>query len=291
MGKVDKVEGQGVGLQAEGPKGVRPKGEKSDKGGRESANAIPPFLLDHPELWQAGQLQRACPTLPSGFPDLDAHLPGGGWPRAGLAEMILPTAGVGELTLLATALAEASVGERWILWIRPPFIPYAPGLRAQGITLERVLIVAPSTHEETLWVLERACRSGSCQAVLAWPDERKLRPKDTRRVQLAAKQGSTFACLFRPPSALDQSSMAELRLAITSADDASIHLEIKKRRGGWPVALEIARPQPSQHEAVARQIEVWRSLRAARRPSANVIDWPSEVAKKPSAVPLETRAH
>ena len=43
-------------------------------------------------------------TVASGFAALDAELPGGGWPRRVLSELLLPHPGVGEIRLLAPAL-------------------------------------------------------------------------------------------------------------------------------------------------------------------------------------------
>ncbi len=75
--------------------------------------------------------------------------------------------------------------------INPPFIPYAPALEALGINLQKMLMIHPKTHKDTLWALERAVKSGSCSSLLAWVDEKKLTLKDTQRLQVAAKQGRT----------------------------------------------------------------------------------------------------
>lgn len=48
----------------------------------------------HPALWLGHQLGRARDDgLPSGFAALDAQLPGGGWPRRALTELLLPHPG------------------------------------------------------------------------------------------------------------------------------------------------------------------------------------------------------
>ena len=57
---------------------------------------------------------------------------------------------------------------------QPPFTPYAPALEAAGIDSNKILLIYTKTHEEMLWAMERTCKSGSCGAVLVWPDERKL---------------------------------------------------------------------------------------------------------------------
>jgi hypothetical protein len=227
-------------------------------------------LLHHPELWRAGQLERSPEALPSGFPALDEHLPGGGWPRGGLAEFLLATAGVGELRLLVPVIRALSRDEaRWVAWINPPFLPYAPALQALGVDVGKILLIHPKTHQQTLWALERASRSGTCSMALAWLDERQLELKDTRRLQLAARRGRTLTCLFRPEQAASVNSMAELRLEVAPAEpDAqgpdmkldSITVNIRKRRGGWPVSgirLRISdEPGPAD---IREQLSLWRS--------------------------------
>src|SRR5512141_2939806 len=59
----------------------------------------------HPALWLGHQMARhADAAVPTGFPVLDAQLPGAGWPRRALTELLLPHPGVGEIRLLAPGL-------------------------------------------------------------------------------------------------------------------------------------------------------------------------------------------
>ncbi|MEZ5561092.1 MAG: translesion DNA synthesis-associated protein ImuA [Pseudomonadales bacterium] len=221
-------------------------------------------LLQHPDLLRAGQLHGAPETLSSGFAALDAELPGHGWPRAGLAEFLLGTTGVGELRLLAPLMRTLSQQEvRWIAWINPPFIPYAPALQALGIDVGKVLLIHAREHKEALWALERASRSGTCSMALAWLDERQLKLTDTRRLQLAAKQGRTLTCLFRPEQAAAANSLAELRLQLHPAEHGSARLAIRKRRGGWPVCdirieFDEDRPAAVTPREIREQLLLWR---------------------------------
>ena len=65
----------------------------------------------HPSLWRASQIGGAVQrSTASGFAALDAQLPGGGWPHGTLTELLLAQAGVGELRLLAPALAALTPG-------------------------------------------------------------------------------------------------------------------------------------------------------------------------------------
>jgi cell division inhibitor SulA/protein ImuA len=174
------------------------------------------------------------PVWPTGRRELDARLPGGGWPAASLVEVLLGTTGLGEVQLFLPALAESQhrTGEvPWIVWIAPPHEPYAPALAQQGIELSRLLIVRPASATEALWAAEQALSSGVCAVVLLWlqgTDDRWL-----RRLKLAAEAGGALGVLFRPERHRFESSPASLRLLMTQSDCAT-HLELVKVQGGRP---------------------------------------------------------
>ncbi len=155
-------------------------------------------------------------------------------------------------------------------WINPPFIPYAPALKDLGVDTDKILLIHPRTHEDALWALERATRSGSCSLAMAWLDERQLKLKDTQRLQVASRQGETLTCLFRPTSntLAVQASMAELRLQLHDLSHGELKLDILKRRGGWPMpglTLSVAEATSTQRLAeqdIQEQLELWRGLRA-----------------------------
>ena len=67
-------------------------------------------LLQNPRVWR-GTDQAESPGrqgFTSGYPRLDRHLPGGGWPQHALTEILLEHYGSGELKLLMPALARLS---------------------------------------------------------------------------------------------------------------------------------------------------------------------------------------
>ena len=253
---------------------------------RSSDRAAPPLaaLLQHPALWRAGSQDAPPVAMPSGFPALDEHLPGGGWPQSGLAELLLATAGVGELRLLAPLMAALSRQQpRWLAWVAPPFIPYAPALAAQGVNVDRLLLVQPQSHTRALWALERAARSGSCSLILGWLDERQLRVADTRRLKLAAHQGNALLFLFRPDGAAAHSSLAELRLRLAPAEPDTMTVDVCKRRGGWPmtgIQVSFARPsdaaRPLDAEAPQDQLARWRQWQRRRHAAALRADFPRD---------------
>jgi cell division inhibitor SulA/protein ImuA len=195
-------------------------------------------LLRHPALWRGGDAG-APETVPTGFRALDARLPGGGWPLATLIELLVPAAGVGEIRLLLPALKRLAMAEdaepRWVAWLAPPHLPYAPALADAGLDPARMLVVRPRAGSDRLWAMEQALRSGACAAVLGWTgtaDGTAL-----RRLKLAAEEGRTPAFLLRPAAHRDDGSPAALRLAL-AARDFGLDVEILKSRGGAPARVE-----------------------------------------------------
>jgi|HubBroStandDraft_6_1064221.scaffolds.fasta_scaffold1034445_1 hypothetical protein len=195
-------------------------------------------LLEHPALWR-GRSAAPRAVLPSTFAALDEALPGGGWPRSGLIEILIPRFGSGELSLLLPALAAQSraPGARWCVWVTPPLMPFAPALVAQGMVLDRVAVVG---GQRPLWAFEQVLGSGACDAALAWA--RSVRPRDLRRLQLAAVRGRSLGVLFRPRRAARDSSPAALRLSV-EAFKAALRVTLLKGRGARGT-VELAALQP-----------------------------------------------
>ncbi len=209
-------------------------------------------LIDRSQVWRAGETRVSCNTRSTGFDVLDRHLPGGGWPSTGLTEILTGHYGIGELSLLMPALARLGQGggTGCIVWVAPPYIPYAPALHSQGIDLDRVLVVRDHTgargNEDTLWAMEQALRFGSCAAVLAWT--RSVDQVPLRRLQLAAEAGRCWAVLFRPLGASRQRSPAVLRIRLTAIGEQT-RIEILKCRGGRPGVVSIRFDDRHQGEA------------------------------------------
>src|SRR5579864_4550817 len=137
-----------------------------------SVNSELARLLEHPAIWRGTSVART-ETLPTGFGALDERLPGKGWPRSGLIEILVSRFGVGELTLLLPALASLTRRPmaRWCVWVAPPLEPFAPSLAAHGVVLDRVLVV----RSNQLWAFEQSLGSGACDLVMAWTSEPKAK--------------------------------------------------------------------------------------------------------------------
>lgn len=198
-----------------------------------------PLSLGSQRTQTLEQLARLCrnaesgraPWLaaPSGFAELDASLPGGGWPVGAIAELMSDAIGIGELGLLVPVLSRLARAGRYIAWIAPPYLPYAPGLAQRGVPLERVLLIQTASLQQSLWATEQALRCPAVGAVLAWPAY--IVDKNVRRLQLAAAAGGSLGILYRPPEAARESSPAALRLRLHALPDG-LAVEIQKSRGG-----------------------------------------------------------
>lgn len=198
-------------------------------------------LLRRPGIWRGGEQARqtGLDHVATGFQALDQALPGHGWPLGALTEILHPQPGMGELRLLMPALSRLSHQGRWIAWIAPPYLPYAPALAAWGLALDRLLLVHPEASD-ALWAVEQALRSGTCGAVLASPT--KADPKALRRLQLAAEAGQSWGVLFRPIEAAEQASPAALRLLL-AARGGRTAVRLLKCRGGSPQELLLDLPR------------------------------------------------
>jgi len=203
--------------------------------------ALEEILQRHP-VWRGGALAHAVEAVATGFAGLDAALPGGGWPRQGLTEILADEAGIGELGLILPALAALTGAGQRVVWVAPPHVPYAPALSASGVDLVHLLVVNASGRRDALWAAEQALRSGSCHALAAWLP--KPRYAELQRLAVAAEASHAVAFLYRPLAAAEESSPACLRLALEPAGlELAVH--IVKRRGAplaAPLYLLLKRP-------------------------------------------------
>lgn len=209
-------------------------------------NSILNNLIQNAQIWQAGQFKaRQVKAIPSGWNTLDPLLPGHGWPQGSLTELLCDTPGIGELQLLLPAMKAVVDKGRYLFWIDPPFIPYAPALSQHGIDLSKLVIIRPDTPREGLWALEQILRNQHCGIAMAWP--KKLAANDIRRLQLAAEKTDSIAFLFREERCANQHSPAALRLKLKPAHNA-LGVSILKRRGGWAVKQQLINIHQPCHE-------------------------------------------
>ena len=191
--------------------------------------ALEDILQRHP-VWLGRAPQLAAPAVPTGFQALDRELPGGGWPRGALTEILGSQEGIGELELLLPALGALTWAGKRVVWLAPPHLPYAPALAAAGVNLAQLAVVRAPGRRDALWAAEQALRSGSCHALLGWL--RRSSYDDLRRLAVAAEGSSAFVALFRPREA---------------AARIFARLPAPRPRARWRGALSRAHPQAPRH--------------------------------------------
>jgi hypothetical protein len=196
-------------------------------------------LLHNPLVWRGDSKARVERAVPSGFPDLDWALPGGGWPQGVLTELLSEEQGIGELRLLLPALARLAQAGQGIVLVAPPYRPHAPAFAAAGIDPARVIVVTASEDKHRWWAAEQALRADSEGAVLLWPAF--LSEQHLRRLQLAAQEGGALAFIFATTARAAQPSPSPLRLRLSPAG-ARLRVDVLKRRGGVvsaPLLLDV----------------------------------------------------
>ena len=204
-------------------------------------------------LWRGDErpADEACgPTLASGFAELDRELPGGGWPQGQLIELLTDNAGIGELSLLAPALAQLAQARRCTVWVLPvdassaraavshapevQTIPYAPALATAGLDLARTIFVKPATPREGLWAVEQSLRARHLGAVVGWlPSASGTGDGDfraLRRLHLLAQRHQALAFVLRTTRHAQAPSPAVLRLLLASVG-TRLQVTLLKRRG------------------------------------------------------------
>lgn len=207
-------------------------------------------------VWRADRIGHSAgdgdvPTRPTGFAALDAELPGGGWPGAGLIELLQETPGHGELRLLAPSLAATTAP---LLWVAPPLRPYAPALAVLKLPAERLVIADPERAADAAWAAEQALRAGVLAAVLWWQGREPVAAATLRRLHLAATEGRTSLFALRPMSVRSQSSPALLRLALELQAPGRLAVDVFKRRGpplAAPLVLDLPGPVRRRRAAPA----------------------------------------
>ena len=234
-------------------------------------NTVPLPESIHPDLWKGNQLARSkARVVDCGNADLAAELPGGGWPRGALTELIVQQNGCGELRLLRTAFEKLSA--KPVALLQPPHTVQPTALSWWGLSADNLMTVKASKTADALWAAEQILRAGTCGALLFWQGH--VRPESLRRLHLAAQASESLFFMIRPLATTRDASPAPLRLAIRSAK-GGVAVEFVKRRGP-------ARDEPLFVPLTPSPIlNVKRHATVDRRPSPAVV---------PRSVPAEVVA-
>ncbi len=200
-------------------------------------------------LWKGSELRSNVLGVKTGYSKLDEILPEHGWPRRALIEIVSAHQGIGEIQLFLPLMAELTARKRWVVWIRPPFIPYPPALQAAGVDLRYVLVIKNScSQQEAFWSMEKLLASFSCGLVLCWSTQYpqikrpqvkcpQIKLSTVRRLQLAAESGQCHGVIFtnKNKSALGAALCLQLKPFVKRSKcknlNRYLYLQVLKARG------------------------------------------------------------
>ncbi|MEI6002128.1 translesion DNA synthesis-associated protein ImuA [Paraburkholderia bengalensis] len=181
----------------------------------------------HPDLWTGNQLARAASrVVPCGDDALAAELPGGGWPRGALTDLLVQQTGCGELRLLRPAFER--IGSKPVVLLQPPHNVQPTAFAWWGLDPSNLMMVKAPKTADALWAAEQILRAGTCGALVFW--QQHVRPEAVRRLHLAAQTSESLFFMVRPLATTRDASPAPLRLAVRAAK-GGVDVQFLKRRG------------------------------------------------------------
>jgi protein ImuA len=200
-------------------------------------------------IWRGNELGSSVQeTISTGWAELDAELPGGGWPCHAITEVLQPQPGVCEWRLLAPALKRIVAAGKSIVVVGPAQRPHLPGLRFLGLDEKQLVWVQADAPAQRLWTTEQLVKSNACGALISWLPQ--ARQEQIRRLQICAQscEGPVFLC--RPAAAEHEASAAPLRVQLTYGLDWELRLRILKRKGAVHEGAIALRSVPGGLESI-----------------------------------------
>ena len=190
--------------------------------------ALPPAV--EAAVWRAKGLGQAkLSVVSSGWASLDSELPGGGWPRGAVTEVLATQPFVLEWRLLSPALRQVVAAGGQIVVIGPARHPHLPGLLHEGLDERQLVWIRAEAPSERMWVTEQLIRSNAAGAIVAWLPQ--ARQEQLRRLHVGALtcEGPIFLC--RPTAARHEASASPLRVHASVGLDWELKVNVFKRRG------------------------------------------------------------
>lgn len=173
-----------------------------------------------------------------GIDKIDAVLPWGGLPRAGLHEIDAAdtsAAAAGFCTMILALLAkETGV----VAWCQRKRGLHGPGLAAFGLDPARLIVVHARNDTDVFWAMEEGLRNAALAAMVG--EIHNPKPTALRRLQLAAENGGVTALLLRPTCAAMIATPAVTRWRVGVASSVTVatieHNDLVRPR--WRVELQ-----------------------------------------------------
>ena len=150
-------------------------------------------------------------TVGTGWRQLDAMLPGGGWRQGQLVEWLgdVKGSGISLLGLWSAWQMAQSGGALVVVDSSGRFFP--PAAAALGIRLSRMMVVSPQNKADFQWTLDQVLRCPAVGAV--WVNLPAVDSRTFRRWQLAVEASDSFGVLIREKKYLREPTWAHLRLS------------------------------------------------------------------------------
>lgn len=196
---------------------------------------IESILNSRNDIWRLGdETTKNRDVYRSGLKELDNFLPGGGWPRMGLIEIIVKHYGLGELQILMPLMRNLTTHDKLLLWICPPYKICTSTLIKAGIDIEKLLIINSEVRtKDALWAAEQALQTQEFGIVLLWRND--VTRSALHRLLLATKNNKTLGVLFKRKKTEDSQSSMVLKLEHPTGD------ELKTRTKNRKIKLQILR--------------------------------------------------
>ena len=186
--------------------------------------------------------QRGAPSeevLSLGWPELEALLPEGGFPRGAVVELASPHAigGGARIALSAVRAAQTKDPRAWCAWIDPEGTLYAPGIARAQVDLRRLFVVRPP-RADLGRIAVKVAAAGAFEVIVIDMDPVRGALCTPEKAP-AARRGQTRRRV--PPEVLVR------KLALAAAEGGSnifLLTDVSAPRAvPWPVALrlEVAR--------------------------------------------------
>lgn len=183
--------------------------------------------------------QRRAAFEATGLPEVDALLPGGGFPRGTLSE-IAGGPGSGKTALCLAAMARAMRGQGLGAFVDGRGELYPPAAAALGVDLGRLLVVRSGEALAGLWAAEALLGSGAFEVVAM-----DLPPLAARRPGGACpepgRSASPEALARRLLAAAEKGGAVGLWLAPEIRMPAAVRLEVARGPAGPVVRRNFAR--------------------------------------------------
>lgn len=191
---------------------------------------IESILNSRNDIWRLGDEKPKNQNIyRSGLKKLDNFLPGGGWPRVGLIEIIVKHYGLGELQLLMPLMGNLTTQDKLLLWICPPYKICTSTLIKAGIDIEKLLIINSEVQtKDALWAAEQALQTQKFGIVLLWHND--LTRNALHRLLLATKSNKTLGILFKRKKTENSQSSMVLKLERSSSEELNMKTKNRKIR-------------------------------------------------------------